>query len=274
VREMFTVVCVLSNNLEINKRWVLQHANVIGSEYSVLLVDNTTFCDINHLLLLEKAARLGWKVIRNCLPVVPNHTDDTHLSHSAGLDVAMQYVTTPYIITMDNDLFIPTLEPLDYLVEQALSNNAVVVGWEVFPYIAYPYITPHLTVYKVDVVRSFPLAARWVSSETMRDRYGIFYASQYADVDEYKDVRLAGYLDVGQYTHYEAVLAGYRVIKLDMEKWKVWGIVHVGSVSDTRYNDSHNPFHAIAIFLPIKVWGDTQFYWNRIQIRTDGNYLV
>ncbi len=267
MRENFTIVCVLSNNVALNKMWIKQHSDVIGDEFPVLLVDNTTFYDATQLLLLEKAALLGWRVVRNRLPVVPRSADDTHLTHSMGIDVAVQYITTPYIITVDNDLFIPNIGVLDYLVEQAISNDAAVVGWEIYPHIAFPYITPTLSVYKVDVVRAFPLAARWVSPQTMMERYVGFYAPQHASVDEHKDLRLAGYLDVGQYTHYEAVLAGHRVVKLDLEKLREWGVVHKGNLSDTRHNDPNNPFHMLCISLPIKLVGGEG--WERIALRTD-----
>jgi len=245
----FTIVCVLSNNTLMNLRWVRHHLSLFPPDFPVILVDNTTYFSRGQVLV-DYLAAPRWGVIKDTLPLKPASIPQTTLSHGEALDFATHFITTPYIITIDNDCFLTSLQPIELLLHHIRQEKVGVAGWEWWNTIIYPYIVPILAAYRLEIARQFKFHPRWASPQQMSERYKPFYKPEYETQDLYAAVRKQGYLDVGQYLHYEAELAGWQVVRLDLAALQDTAF-HVGNASSSHLTLPQDPYALKSLALPV-----------------------
>lgn len=127
--------------------------------------------------------------------------------HGEGLDLAVRYVTTPFVLAMDSDAFIQDFSIVEEMVEEA-RNGASIVGF------LYPcplsYILPLFALYRTELARQFKFEPR-NCPEGLPERYRSFWDEGKVPGDPFAEVRKY-YLDVGQVIYFEAVLQGEKVV--------------------------------------------------------------
>ncbi|MEM0238547.1 MAG: hypothetical protein QXT00_02800 [Ignisphaera sp.] len=191
-----TVLVVLSTNDELNARWLLHHEHKIPQDVEVIVVENYD------ALCVRSANLVRYLCLKhdNWRAIIPFEelAQGAKGFHGTALDKALEYVTTPYVFTLDNDFFVERAELFDDMLRAAHEKNAVIVG-ELLK-CAYPYVHPACALYATDVARKYQFRARYIENAEYLKR---FYNAVFADTDIARDER-KHYLDVGAYIYFEA----------------------------------------------------------------------
>lgn len=222
---MFTVVTVFGHCPEIAKRWVQHHWDVFPPEQKVILVENLSYPDfeVTSWLLLGSRYHPNWVVLSTLRLIAPFE----FCSHGKALDLALQYVDTKYVLTMDSDTFLHDYSYALHLLEIAEKENAAIVGF-LHDQISLPYIYPFFALYETEFARQVGFVERYYG--ILPPEYLQFFKP--AEGDIYREIRKT-YLDVGQKIYFDAILQGKHTVPMELDWNKVnhlWTITPVAAL--------------------------------------------
>jgi len=202
---MLTIVTVFGHSPEIAKMWVEEHLKVLPPAQLVILVENLYYPDFEVTAWLLKGCRErpNWLL----LSTLRNVTPTTFFSHGKALDLALQYVKTKYVLTLDSDAFIRNFSVVERVLDIAERENAVVVG-ALQENISLPYIQPWFALYRTDFARKIGFQERHYRP-SLPQEYMQFFKPHPSDI--YSEVRKT-YMDIGEKIYLDAVLQGEKVI--------------------------------------------------------------
>jgi len=209
MKELVTFVSVFGHTPTLARRWVEHHLPLL-SQYKVILVENLRFPDPEVTVWLSygvSKSQRNWRLL-STLPLLRDKLFWIKSGHGEGLDLAVRYVTTPFVITMDSDAFIQDFSVVEEMVEEA-RNGASIVGFY-FGEISLPYILPIFALYRTELARQHKFAPRNLP-EGLPERYKPFWNENYSPNDTFAEGRKY-YLDVGQVIYFEAILRRDKVV--------------------------------------------------------------
>lgn len=193
-----TMIVVFGTNEEINVQWFQHNFDKIPHDMEVICVENYDVLCVQTANWIRYAcmSRQTWRSI----VLVEELARGAKLLHGTALDIAMQYVTTPYVLTVDSDFIIHNEHLFTDILRAAKEHNAVIVGNLLK--CAYPYVHPSCALYSTEIARKYKFQRREL--EDGHKYLMQFYDSEGARIDNYNDDRTQ-YADVGAFIYYEAV---------------------------------------------------------------------
>lgn len=217
--EKVTVLVVFGTNDDINTRWLEHHKDIIPKDFAVLCVENFDAMCLRTANKLRYicSTKDNWRSLVLCGEQVCSEK----YIHGDVLDIAVNYVHTPYILTMDSDFFVNKEELFERLLQVAEEENAAIVG-ELMGFYTIPYIHPACALYRTDVARKYFFAARWINDGSYID---MFYKKENEQYDVWADARRSGYLDTGCYLYLETTRAGLKTVNFPVNQYgeHLWG---------------------------------------------------
>jgi len=209
MKELVTFVSVFGHTPTLARRWVEHHLPLL-SQYKVILVENLRFPDPEVTAWLSygvSKSKGNWRLL-STLPLLRNRKLWVMPGHGEGLDLAVRYVTTPFVLTMDSDAFIQDFSIVEEMVEEA-RNGASIVGF-LNEVICLPYVFPLFALYRTELARRYKFEPRHLP-EGLPEKYRSFWREEMIPYDPFWEARKR-YLDVGQVIYLETLLQGGKVV--------------------------------------------------------------
>lgn len=214
----YTILVALGTNDELNVKWLRQHRELIPPNIRVLLIENY------EALCLRTANEIRYTCLHNdnwqTIIPVRELLESNRLLHGVGLDIAMEFVTTPYVLTMDSDFFVHNAKLFEDILRAAEEHNAAIVG-KIAETSTIPYVQPYCALYQSDLARQFKFVHRYVSQDYIRR----VYIKEKEKIDPYAPLRKGGYLDVGTYLHIEVARRALTIVDFPVDNYgtHLWG---------------------------------------------------
>jgi len=209
MKELVTFVSVFGHTPTLARRWVEHHLPLL-SQYKVILVENLRFPDPEVTVWLSygvSKSKGNWRLL-STLPFLRDRKFWVMPGHGEGLDLVVRYVTTPFVLTMDSDVYIQDFSIVEEMVEEA-RNGASIVGF-LNEAICLPYVLPLFAIYRTELARRYKFEPR-TFPEGLPERYRSFWNEEMVPHDPFAGAR-KHYLDVGQVIYLETFLQGEKVV--------------------------------------------------------------
>lgn len=198
-----TVIVVLGTAEELNVRWLSHHEGKFPPFLDVICVENYDVdCYLSAAYVTHMCNFYGWRAVRNF-----KHKTQGEHPHGTALDLALEFVLTPFVFTIDSDCFVHDFSVFSAMLEVIKSDKIAAVGQGVpSSILLYPH--PALAVYRTDVARKHGFNIRFVDPQWIEP----FLRKDLEHLDSWAEPKKQGYCDVGVYLVLAAQREGYKVV--------------------------------------------------------------
>ncbi len=199
-----TLIVVFGTAEETNLEWLQHHEGKLPEFLDVICVENYYAPCFRTAAYLQDMCRFyNWRALTNLKDMLIHPPR----LHGSALDLALNFVTTPYLFTIDSDCFVQNPSVFEEMLDVAEKERAAAVGCTL-PTITIPYVLPFFACYRYDVAAKHGFGARWVDPQLVEP----FWQADKENLDAWVEERRKGYLDVGCYLTLMAQLEGEKVI--------------------------------------------------------------